>query len=437
MPFLTRFLTTSDFGLIGIIDSILVVCTVVLSLSLEESLRRGYFEERSDFRFFGGTIIFVQLFSSLILGVLFYLILSAYDFYPGIGKPVIILIITAAILAVFKTDFFRLLSAESKSESFAILSISFSLITITGTVIFVAFFEEFKYLGKIYAQLLALVVFAVLVVLDFRKRFKIEFNRKLAGEALKFSLPLIPYRLSGIILTYIDTLILGSLVSLASAGEYSVAYKAGMGVVILNSALFLSMDPNIMRNLGKNESLTNIRDLIEKNAKLFFLFCFVLAAYSEKLVMLLAGSEYKDSVKIVPIIVLSYACTFIYEQFARISKFVKKTYLNTLFLFFSAALNIVLNYLYIPQFGFTAAAYSTLVSSIFLVFISVLYFNWGYRDLSLFIPMKKMFISLSVYCLIYFIGSIFFKNILELIAILMVIWHFKGPRIINKNFGSK
>ena len=81
-----------------------------------------------------------------------------------------------------------------------------------------------------------------------------------------------------------------------------------------------------------------------------------------------SGGGIGDSIQILPVIILSYLFFFLYTMYVQYSFFYKKTYLVALYTLLASVINIFLNYILIPKFGYQIAAWTTVISY-FLLFI--------------------------------------------------------------------
>jgi O-antigen/teichoic acid export membrane protein len=85
--------------------------------------------------------------------------------------------------------------------------------------------------------------------------------------------------------------------------------------------------------------------------------------------MVLGGEDYMTGVYCVPPIVLGVLCQYVYTHYVNIELHLKKTKFVSMGTIFAALLNIVLNAIFIPQYGFVAAAYTTFFSYVCLLFV--------------------------------------------------------------------
>ena len=83
---------------------------------------------------------------------------------------------------------------------------------------------------------------------------------------------------------------------------------------------------------------------------------------SPEILKLLAPSAYWKGIILIPPLVLSNFVIFAYTMYVNIEYYYEKTIVITVNTIIAAGMNIVLNGLYIPKFGYTAAAYTTLFS---------------------------------------------------------------------------
>ena len=95
-------------------------------------------------------------------------------------------------------------------------------------------------------------------------------------------------------------------------------------------------------------------------------------ALAPEAVYILGGKKYAHSVACVPPVVLGVVCQYIYTHYVNIELHLKKTIYVSAGTVFAAALNIGLNAIFIPIYGFVAAAYTTLASYFALMIVHFL-----------------------------------------------------------------
>ena len=115
-----------------------------------------------------------------------------------------------------------------------------------------------------------------------------------------------------------------------------------------------------------NKLKMNSRDEINVIAKDYInLMTYAMAALilvAPEVVKILANESYWEGISIIPPVVLANYVIFAYSLYVNIEHYYKKTPYVTVNTIIAAVSNIVLNFLFIPKYGYVAAAYTTLAS---------------------------------------------------------------------------
>ncbi len=178
--------------------------------------------------------------------------------------------------------------------------------------------------------------------------------------ALSFCLPLIPHYLSKTILNQSDRIMISHYWSDAEAGYYSVAYTIAAIMLLFNSAVAQSLDPWIYRSI-KNKTLDRIGPVSYKIIIVIALINVLIMAIAPEVLYILAPSNYSQALWVIPPVTASVFFTFMYDLFASFQFFYGKTKWIAIGSCCGAILNLILNAIFIPIFGFVAAGYTTLV----------------------------------------------------------------------------
>ena len=88
--------------------------------------------------------------------------------------------------------------------------------------------------------------------------------------------------------------------------------------------------------------------------------CLAFSAIAPELLKLFATEEYYDAVYLVPVISLSSYFTFLFTLFANVEFFFEANKFITMASITGAVVNVILNYILMPIFGYYAAGYTTL-----------------------------------------------------------------------------
>ena len=194
------------------------------------------------------------------------------------------------------------------------------------------------------------------------------FDGKYWKYAVCFAFPLIPHYLSQTILASSDRIMIERLAGSDAAGIYSLGYMVSLGMQIVNTALIHTLEPTVYRKIrdGKAGELRSIGILSMGVVAASDLLLICLAP---ELVRLFAPAAYKEAVDVIAPVTVSVFIMYMYTLFAEFEFYYEKKWTITLTTSLAAILNIALNALCIPRFGWKAAAYTTLISYLCYTFL--------------------------------------------------------------------
>lgn len=185
------------------------------------------------------------------------------------------------------------------------------------------------------------------------------------------SLPLVLHGIALNILSQSDRTMITWLADASQTGIYSLIYNFSMVATVITTSLDGLWIPFFMEKLRDKEF-----GLIDIYAKKYIAVVtaamFILILVGPEIVKILVASEYWDGITIIPPIVLSNYLIFCYTLYVTVEHFYKKTKNITLYTVIAAVSNLILNYLMIPQYGYIAAAYTTLCSYFIALFLHAL-----------------------------------------------------------------
>lgn len=228
------------------------------------------------------------------------------------------------------------------------------------------------------------MAFAIGVWLLFKGKPKQIGNARREFEKKAWTVSIIPFAvLSGlaVIVTQTDIVMLGILKSSTDVGIYKVATQgaalAGLGIVAVNMVTMPYMSRfSISNNIG------GIARLAQKSARVSFLIALVVTSvfglFGGKIITMVFGASYISSYW--PLLLLAIGQVFHsgLGPGGTILNMCGHENGTLITLILSALLNIILNFLFIPVWGFNGAAAATLISIVFrkVIIWIVVYFTF-------------------------------------------------------------
>ena len=192
------------------------------------------------------------------------------------------------------------------------------------------------------------------------KRGKKLFCKEYWIFALKFNIPLIPHYLSMIILSHSNRIMIERMFGETEVAIYSVAYSFSLIMNIVTQSINSSYVPWTYRKLKDNDIAP-----LKKYTSLLLLGVAALSILpvlvAPELMWIIAPPEYAEGVWVIPPLSTSVFFTFLYNLFGNIEFYFEKTKFVMVASVSGAIVNIGLNLLLMPKFGYLAAGYVTLV----------------------------------------------------------------------------
>jgi len=200
----------------------------------------------------------------------------------------------------------------------------------------------------------------------------LKFSFKEAKELLSFGLPIIPAGIASLILSLSDRYFLKHYSTLAQVGLYSLGYRFGEFILFFAWA-FQTAWPQF---LFSNEKSPDAKTLYSKvTTYLLFVIvwvCLGVSMLAEEVIKIMAAPGFWEAYKVVPWIALSQVFLGLNLIGAVGINLKKKTGWLPLTYWIAAAVNLTLNYLFIPTYGMMGAAWATLAAYIIQFSLSFL-----------------------------------------------------------------
>jgi O-antigen/teichoic acid export membrane protein len=262
---------------------------------------------------------------------------------------------------------------EKKSLPYSLFQILRTILNVSLSLFFVVTLG-WGWQGRVWGIIIASITFGILsiFVLYKRKYIKLAFNKKYIKDALFIGIPLIPHTLGGWIMTSIDRVFINVMVNVAATGLYSVGYQVGMIIGLLADSFSLAWSPFLYEKLNENNYSAKVKivKITYIYGGILIVLALILSFIAPYFLKFFVSENFYFAYKYVLWIALGYAFRGMYSMVVCYIFYVKKTYILAWVTFFSAGVNIVLNYFFIKANGAIGAAQATTIT-FFVQFIMV------------------------------------------------------------------
>jgi len=317
--------------------------------------------------------------------------------FVGYSNHVSYVIWFILILAIdtFKSIPYALLRYLGKSKKFAWIKSVGILVNVGLNIFFVVFYPEISGVSRsieyvFIANLIASFVEFILLFSDTWLHFG-KPNFSLWKRMISYSWPLIVLGFAGMINETFDRISMNKLLPEATAkyeiGVYGTFYRLSMVMTIFIQAFRYAAEPLFFDQADKKDakqSYVSIMNWFVFACGLIFL---ATALFKSEIAhVLIKKPEYfnhPDALIIVPILLLANLFLGIFFNLSIWYKINNKTLLGALISLFGAIITVVLLLVYVPEYGFKAAAYTTLISyflmSVVSYFVGQYYYPVSYN----------------------------------------------------------
>ena len=362
IPIFSNLLSTADYGVFNTYSAYMSLFTVVISLGLPSSIRTAHYDfgERSkEYISCGALLIVMNLGLFLALGAL---CRQALELYGGLKRSLVFLAVLSSFGSALLSYYNSHLSMEYRSREFLAISFFYSFSSIALSILLICTHRgEAGYYWRALGNTLPMLLVAAYVLFRLWRRERPRVRREYARYGLRFGLPLIPHDLSRIVLSQFDRIMIAQSVGDAQAGLFSFACNLGLPIEVLTTSIDTAWCPWLFERLREGD-YARIRRRAFDIAMLMSVGASALMLISPELIRLLSAPGYWESRYVAVPIVLSMYFAFLYILPAGVEYYLKKTQYIAAGTMAVAVLNVVLNALCIPRFGYVAAAYTTVVS---------------------------------------------------------------------------
>lgn len=367
-PLLTRILSVSEYGVLGLCSTSLLFGCALSKLGIQNSIVRFYYDyrNRGELQVFFSTLWWGGCGAAAAISLLlvpFFLILGP----AGYRTPFL-----TVVLVVFGMSLFSIVSnflrAEERNGTNATLNLVFRAVS-TFAGIALVYFWNAGVSGIFLAQFVVVMLITAKYVAEYFARYSPStrlFSPPLFREAVSFGVPLIAFELSSIALAFSDRYLITRFCGAEQLGIYTAGYTVCFYIAdILKQPLGMSVIPIYLRlytEQGVEATVAFVREIV---GYVFLIISPVFAgtcAIKEDLLVLLASSKYSGAAVIIPWVLgstLLYACQPLLAAGFTINK---QTRTASVIIVSGAILNVLLNLILLPRFGIIAAAWSTAVA---------------------------------------------------------------------------
>lgn len=402
LPLLTIYYTPAEFGIYSIVLLAGTLANAIFYLGAGSALGRFYFDIDTDCykRQIVSTSLFITLIGAVILVILSFLFkikLSRILFNSEVYSTHLFFAFVGTAFGFLLNILTLMLRYEKRAKAFMLISISGVILNFLITYILLVKFN-YGILAPILGTMLSNIVFFFIL---FFNTFgfiigKIQF--KLIHSLLNFGLQSSITGICFFLLDWIDRLIIKEMLPMSEVGIYSLGYRLGSIVNVLLIIPFgLIWAPTRMEYFKNKDYDFFVSKVVSYFFLIGFFVVFTMTIYSDVFMkFFFSNKQYVDASKIFPIVMFAFLIYGLQNILDFGIYYHKKMYYYILISVIGILINVVLNIIFIPKYGYFSAAYITLLTYFFTTTLIYIVSNKYYI-------IKIEWARILILCLILFI----------------------------------
>ncbi|MFT5433545.1 MAG: O-antigen/teichoic acid export membrane protein [Myxococcota bacterium] len=366
LPVYTRYLSTSDYGTLHLLQMSVDVASILLSAGVTAGVHRYYFKEDSDSQ--RNAVLVVSLLMLVGFNILGTLLL--YAFADTVAVSLLNDASQAGLVRIAATSFtldglivvpMLLLQVRQRSLAYSAASIARLVLQLSLNILFVVFLLE-GVRGILISTLITNSVIGLGMTVWMFRETGFSLGKKLAGPLFRFGLPYRVTAAGAFVLTYADRFFLNEARGLSDTGIYSLAYQFGFLLMYLGPAPFhLAWDPQRFQLVDRPRAE---RDAAYQQGFLYFSLLLVTLAvgislFVRPMLSVMSAPEFHPAADVVPLIMVGFLC----QAWGQVMEFgiqvSERTTWTSVGTWISVGVILLLYSVLIPQFGMWGAALAT------------------------------------------------------------------------------
>ena len=366
LPLFVRILSTADFGLYNTYISYENILSIVLGLGFSGTVKTAKFDFEESFEKYLSSLYMFLILSTVIACPI---IVIVFGLFSGeLMTPFIVgtLVVHSFSTAVFNINGVRFVILGRYKTNLAYTFLNTFLNIGISLILCLYVFNTDRYIGRITGTAISFIVVMIIIIVVQMRRAKLNLNKEYINYALKMGIPLVPHLVSVTLLSSCDKIMIQNMIGNAEAGIYSLS---------VNLVAVLSVFVTSIENAWAPWFYSSLKDKIydgikQRNDRLILIFAYLTCGFmlvGPELIRIFSTQDYTDSIFPLVPLAISVFLNFVYLIPVNLEYFNKKTYFISAATISCALVNLLLNYIFIKDFGYAYAAHATCISKCLLL----------------------------------------------------------------------
>jgi len=401
----TRIFSPEQYGLLALAILFGNISSTIINFGFHNAYETFYFkcENKNKKEELFNTLISFNIITFLALLIPVYFFIDTICYLFNVSKANSEIFLFGYLASNLRTinDYF-LLKARNEKDSVlnSILKIGVIVFHFLLSIIFVIYLNS-SIEGLVFSQFYSNLFWLIVAFFLLTNR-KLIFKTKVLLNTFKFSIPLFPRILTGVVSISYDKLLINILSSAGSLGIYDIATRVSYQCINFFNTLQNTFLPDFYKmanNRVKNQE--KIPKFLMKYFFIAILFCQLVCYFSYEITSIITPKEFHEAITIITI--LGLAMSLIFFGTIPILIHLKKTFLISKLSVLSLIITLIIVVFFTQQYGILGTAIGILISNIitqgiaFIKTYMIYPLRWDFKNI-LFI---YLYLFLSSFVLIF------------------------------------
>ena len=366
-PIFTRLLSGAEYGTVAVYNSWYAIVRVFASMTLifPGILNVGLYDHSENRWRYLSSMLGITSLCSVLLGGVYALCPELFQRLLGLDGSLMVLMLFSCFALPATTMWTMKQRYEYRYKSTFFVSVGSAVLAQAVAVAAVMLADRNLDRVRLWSAGLVNMAVGLCLFAHILRKGRVFVDLPLWKKTFLVALPLIPHYLGGELLSSMDKIMIDALVGKQEAGIYALAAILSAIGILLWRALSVMFNPFVNAKLGSRE-FTRIREAVKPLMLVVGVLCVIASLAAPEIIRVLATEEYLAGVYVVPPVAAGIFIHAMYDTFAAVSFFHKKSTRIMTATLTAAAVNLVGNYVFIKAFGYIAAGYTTLLSNLVL-----------------------------------------------------------------------
>ena len=415
LPLYTRILSTSEYGVVDLLNTLILLLLPIVTLQMEQALFRELIEVRNNNKEKKEVIssgIFTVIVQILLFLAIFFIV---SPFVHNIYKWFLVINVIAYI---FSSIFLQIARGLGDNVRYSVGSFISALSTIIFNILFLVIIKWGAY-GMLLGTMLGQFSCAIYLFFFLRLYKYIDLKsirRDISKKMIKYSIPLVPNAVSWWVFNTSDRVVVSTLLGLSANGILSVASKFSVIYVGLYNIFNMSWTESISVHIDDSDIENYFKNMFEVILNLFSAFMVLMISFMPIIYAIMVSGKFGSGYLLVPMLLIGSFFNIIVGLISVIYIAKKDTKSLASTSIFAAIINLITHLALIKFIGIYAAAVSTLIAYVILAAYRLSDIKKKYFAIRL----DKVYILKTVIVLAIVLLLYYFKNYVTIIVSMLI-----------------